>query len=215
VPIFGARGLNNGLADPMNIGWELGWVLAGRAGPALLDSYTPERRGATLDEFANASKSARFMTPPRHGWQVMRDAALSLDHDFAGHLANPRQMTPYVYAESAVVRADDPGFAGGAAAGDVLPDAPFGGGFLSDRMGPGFAVLCFDSGLARALGGVAGEGLRVLLLPPTSDPARRLAAGAGSACLLRPDLYIAARWHRARAEHVIAAYRAAICKRAE
>ncbi|MEM9604713.1 MAG: FAD-dependent monooxygenase [Pseudomonadota bacterium] len=45
VPIFGVRGLNNGLADAANIGWKLGWVLTGRAGPGLLESYTPERRG--------------------------------------------------------------------------------------------------------------------------------------------------------------------------
>ncbi|WP_212524502.1 FAD-dependent monooxygenase [Actibacterium sp. MT2.3-13A] len=212
VPIFGVRGLNNGLADAMNIGWKLGWVLTGRAGPALLDSYTPERRGATLDVFANASKSARFMTPPSHGWRVMRDAALSLalDHEFAGQLANPRQMTPYVYARSPVVRADDPGFAGGPSAGDVLPDARVGDGHLSDRLGPGFTLLCFDAGLSRALAGEAG--MQAMVLEPGSAAARRLAAGPGSAYLLRPDLYIAARWHDARAEDVIAAYRAAICK---
>jgi 3-(3-hydroxy-phenyl)propionate hydroxylase len=67
VPIFGVRGLNNGIADAANIGWKLGWVLNGKADEALLDSYTPERRGATLDVFANASKSARFMTPPGQG----------------------------------------------------------------------------------------------------------------------------------------------------
>ena len=84
---------NNGLADAANIGWKLGWVLSGKAGNGLLDSYTPERRGATLDVFANATKSARFMTPHTHGWKLHRDAALSLalTHPFAGELANPRQ----------------------------------------------------------------------------------------------------------------------------
>ena len=37
VPIFGVRGLNNGLADAANIGWKLGWVLNGKAGEGLLD----------------------------------------------------------------------------------------------------------------------------------------------------------------------------------
>jgi 3-(3-hydroxy-phenyl)propionate hydroxylase len=67
VPIFGVLGLNNGLADEHNIAWKLGWVMQGKADAALLDSYTPERRGVTLDVFANAGKSARFMTPPSRG----------------------------------------------------------------------------------------------------------------------------------------------------
>src|SRR5690606_3305574 len=115
VPIFGVRGLNNGLADAHNIGWKLAWLLNGKATPALIDSYTPERRGATLDVFANAVKSTRFMTPPSTGWRLMRDAALSLAlrDPRAGALANPRQMTPYTYAESPGVLADDPRFDGG------------------------------------------------------------------------------------------------------
>ena len=47
VPIFGVRGLNNGLADAENIAWKLAMVLRGEAAEALLDSYSPERRGAT------------------------------------------------------------------------------------------------------------------------------------------------------------------------
>ena len=69
---------------------------------ALLDSYSPERRGATLDVFANATKSTRFMTPPTRGWRLAREAALSLSlkHEFPRGLANPRQMQPYTYSES-------------------------------------------------------------------------------------------------------------------
>ena len=68
VPIFGVRGLNNGIADAHNIGWKLGYVLNRLANTSILDSYTPERRGATLDVFANAKKSTRFMTPQTRGW---------------------------------------------------------------------------------------------------------------------------------------------------
>jgi 3-(3-hydroxy-phenyl)propionate hydroxylase len=72
VPIFGVRGLNNGLADAENIGWKLALVLRGEADARLLDSYSPERRGATLDVFANATKSTRFMTAPTRGWRLAR-----------------------------------------------------------------------------------------------------------------------------------------------
>ena len=76
VPIFGVRGLNNGFSDAANIGWKLGWVLNNKAGKELLNSYSPERRGATIDVFYNSSKSSKFMTPSTYGWKLMRDAAL-------------------------------------------------------------------------------------------------------------------------------------------
>ena len=102
VPIFGVRGLNNGLADSDNIAWKLARVLQDGADERLLDSYSPERRGATLDVFANATKSTRFMTPPTRGWRLAREAALSLalKHEFPRALANPRQMQPYTYSQS-------------------------------------------------------------------------------------------------------------------
>lgn len=209
VPIFGVRGLNNGLADAANIGWKLGWVLQGRAGAALLDSYTPERRGATLDVFANASKSARFMTPDTHGWQLMRNAALSLalTHPFAGQLANPRQMTAFTYSDSPAVLPDDPAFSGGPGIGAVLPEARTGDGFLTDRLGPGFNLLCFDESLAAELrASPDDDGLTITVLPPALMA--RFSAGPRSAWLVRPDMHIAGRWHEATAAGIMAGYRA-------
>jgi len=196
VPIFGVRGLNNGLADAHNIAWKLAWVMQGKAGAALLDSYTPERRGATLDVFANATKSARFMTPPTRGWQVMRDAALNLalSHPFAGQLANPRQMTPYTYSDSPVVVADDASFSGGASAGAILPDARVGDGHLSDHLGEAFSLIVFDDALAK---NVDLPGVEVIILDARSKAAKLLSAGSSSAYLVRPDLHIAARWFEA------------------
>lgn len=215
VPIFGVRGLNNGLADAQNIGWKLGWVLTGRAGEGLLDSYTPERRGATLDVFANATKSTRFMTPPTRGWQILRDAALSLalQEEWAGQLANPRQMQPYTYADSPATLKDDQAGTSGPVPGAVIPSASLAqGDFLTDRLGHGFTLLCF--GDAPALTG--GPDLSVLALDPSDNAAVTLGATAGSAWLIRPDLHIAARWHsipsdnevQAAMDHVTARQRA-------
>ncbi|MHA7774117.1 FAD-dependent monooxygenase [Roseibium sp. M-1] len=201
VPIFGVRGLNNGLADAHNIAWKLAWVMQGKAGAGLLDSYTPERRGATLDVFLNASKSARFMTPPTSGWQLMRDAALNLalSHPFAGQLANPRQMTPYTYADSPGVSPDDPGFEGGPCPGAPLPEARVGDGFLTDLLGPGFSLITLDAKLADSL---AGLDLTPVVLQPVSEAAEVLSAAPSSAYLVRPDLHIAARWHSATPDAV-------------
>lgn len=43
-PPYGAYGLNTGLEDAVNLGWKLAAVLRDWGGPALLDSYTQERR---------------------------------------------------------------------------------------------------------------------------------------------------------------------------
>ncbi len=199
VPIFGVRGLNNGFTDAHNIGWKLGYVLNGQADPAILDSYTPERRGATLDVFKNASKSARFMTPHSRGYRVMRDAALSLalDHPFAGEFANPRNMTPYTYAASPLTQRLMLPENGGPVPGAAAPNVQLEDGFLFDRLGPDFTLLAF--------GEIPGLDLRqrdlgmlTLLQQPAEGPvARAYCAGQGGAYLIRPDLHVAARWPHA------------------
>jgi 2-polyprenyl-6-methoxyphenol hydroxylase-like FAD-dependent oxidoreductase len=42
-PIAGGLGMNSGIQDAYNLGWKLGLVLAGHAGPGLLDTYDEER----------------------------------------------------------------------------------------------------------------------------------------------------------------------------
>ena len=206
VPIFGVRGLNNGLADAQNIGWKLGHVLTGRAGAGLLDSYSPERRGATLDVFANAAKSTRFMTPPSHGWQVLRDAALSLalSQPFAGDLANPRQMTPYIYDDSPLTAPDDPGFDHGPVPGMVAADPVVDDGYLSDRL-RGVTLLVFGDTGGDLVDPSRWPGVQELRLPLRAAAAEAYDADDGTAYLIRPDMHVAARWKPAKAGDVTAA----------
>jgi 3-(3-hydroxy-phenyl)propionate hydroxylase len=220
VPIFGVRGLNNGIADAHNIGWKLARVMNGTAGPGILDSYTPERRGATLDVFANATKSTRFMTPPSRGWKLMRDAALSLslEHDFARPFANPRQMAPHTYADSPITEPDDHNFKGGPEPGSVAPNIVLAdGSFLSDLMGPGFTGVLFgdvnaaEQDALRQMCSRYDPDFRLLNIGRTiPDPAGAIAARYGAApgtfYLVRPDLHIAGRWLRADTTKIESAF---------
>ena len=217
VPIFGVRGLNNGLADAENVGWKLALVLHGEADERLLDSYSPERRGATLDVFANATKSTRFMTPPTRGWRLAREAALSLSlkHEFPRGLANPRQMQPYTYSESRLTpyAGRDAEFAGGPPCGSVAPNAKLAdGSHLLDRAGNGMtAILFFDGTATVEQKALLAELERIdrrfasllvtshgsgtdAIADPDSEIARLFAAAPGTLYLLRPDLHIAGRW---------------------
>jgi len=56
-PPTGGLGLNTGVADVHNLAWKLAWVIDGRAGEGLLNTYESERRpvgiAATADSVAN------------------------------------------------------------------------------------------------------------------------------------------------------------------
>jgi 3-(3-hydroxy-phenyl)propionate hydroxylase len=227
VPIFGVRGLNNGLADAENLSWKLAAVLNGEANETLLDSYSPERRGATLDVFANATKSTRFMTPPTRGWRLAREAALSLSlkHEFPRGLANPRQMQPYTYSESALTpyAGRDAEFAGGPVSGSVPPNAKLpDGSHLLDQAGIGLTAILFCRGAPSTDEIMLLDRLRntdkrlAALLIGTShvsdadgEIARLYAAAPGTLYLLRPDLHIAGRWKTIAANEVLRT--AALC----
>jgi 3-(3-hydroxy-phenyl)propionate hydroxylase len=227
VPIFGVRGLNNGLADADNLGWKLAAVLKGEADQKLLDSYSPERRGATLDVFANATKSTRFMTPPTRGWRLAREAALSLSlrHEFPRGLANPRQMQPYTYSESPLTpyTRRDAEFVAGPVSGSASPNGRLAdGSFLLDRAGDGLTAILFGDGAANAeqaglssnsacsTGASLHYGFNARAprprrsdCRPDGEIARLFDAQPGTLYLLRPDLHIAGRWKTIAADEVL------------
>ena len=222
VPIFGVRGLNSGFADALNLSWKLAAVLAGAAPERLLDSYSPERRGATLDIFEQAGRSTRFMAPPTAGFRKLRDATLGLARDghvFAQRLLDPRQSQPYTYAVSPLTTPDSDVWRGGPAPGAPLANRRLAdGSFLLDELGVGYTGLYFSrTGISASdlatlprIGGLAGTPLRLLVIGERSehaddlwylcDPDGEIAAAHdavdGSFYLVRPDRHVCARRKR-------------------
>ena len=233
VPIFGVRGLNSGLADAMNAGWKLAYVIHAWADERLLDSYSPERRGATLDVFENAGKSTKFMTPPTRGHRLMRDAVLSLaiSNEFPRPLINPRQSQPYTYIESPLTsyRNRDAEFRSGPGTGAPIINHVIGDrGSLLDYLGIGFSGLYFAESntigpLVTELSdelNVGEEQFALIVIARMSfsldnsavihdkDGELFSAYGAqdGSFYLVRPDRHISARWKNFNIDEVKQAF---------
>lgn len=220
VPIFGVRGMNSSIADANNLGWKLAAVLRGQADAALLDSYSIERRAATLDIFASARKSTLFMTPPSRGYRLLRDAALRLavDHDWVRPLIDPRQSSASSYQDSPLSTVDRDAWRDGPAPGEPLRSVRLRTGaadFLSDYLGPHFTLMVFGEA-NRELAALADAALEVRSIVPRSGPAgaildteqrtrARYDADSGCAYLVRPDGHVCARWRDARADSVQAA----------
>jgi 3-(3-hydroxy-phenyl)propionate hydroxylase len=66
TPPFVGQGLVAGLRDVANLGWKLAWVMQGRAGPALLDSYDRERRPHVRAMINLARMMGQLVMPSSH-----------------------------------------------------------------------------------------------------------------------------------------------------
>jgi 3-(3-hydroxy-phenyl)propionate hydroxylase len=191
VPIFGVRGLNSGIDDAANLAWKLGLVIKGAAAPALLATYTQERRAACLENIENATKSTWFMSPPSDGFVLARDAVLELatvDPHFQV-LVDPRQASAHHYSSDAVRSGSKSPWVG-----LPLPEVRVADGrSIHDVVGTGFSVLFFaaEGHLQEDQAACGGVDVIAITLPVSDPAAVLLGAEPGDFFLVRPDGYLA------------------------
>jgi len=183
LPIFGVRGANTGFQDAQNLAWKLGQVLRGNAPPALLGSYSHERVAAAREIIDEAGKSTRFMTPPSHGFRLLRDAvlSLSLSQAFVRPLYHWRTSRPHDYLQSPLNAADDDNgsLPDGPANGCPVPNLQLARGhhlldaLCGEGAGPFTLLLAQgqpDAALLAAVQACQSEGLPLRLVAATAQP---------------------------------------------
>ena len=231
LPIFGVRGANTGWQDAQNLAWKLAAVVKGQGQAHLLASYSEERVAAAREIVEEAGKSTRFMTPPTHGFRLLRDAALSLaiDHAFVRPLLHWRTSRPHEYGNSRLNSPEDDNglFEAGPAAGAVMQNVRLGNDrYLMDMPVSSFCLLYFVKGVGvpESLEKLAQQwcsnGIPLKLVTvgvggTIDDPEGRVWAKygvrqAGAAYLIRPDQHVCARWRSVTAHRLDAAMRRAM-----
>jgi 3-(3-hydroxy-phenyl)propionate hydroxylase len=203
VSPFGARGANSGIQDALNLGWKLAAVIAGDAPAALIESYEQERSEAADENILNSTRATDFLAPRSPAERILRDAVLDLaaHAPFARAMVNSGRLSrPTAYSASPLSTPDEDAWVNGSSPGAPIPDAPVGGGFVLDRLGPGFSWI--GTGTPPAL----PPEITPITLPATAAVALdRFDLRAGGGYLVRPDGHVAARFRTPTADLIAAA----------
>ncbi len=224
VSPFGARGANSGLEDAENLAWKLDRVLRRISPEALLESYHLERSAAADENIRESTRSTDFMAPNSHQEARLRKAALSLakETEFGKRMVNAGRLSVPSTYNSPLSTADCDAWRGGPQPGASMLDAPIAAPagepmYLTDafiRSGTRFTLLEFSNGAAVD----PPDGVGVIRIGGEggfSDSAGlaavRYDAEPGSAYLLRPDGYVAARFRHPTPTALEAALARAAC----
>ena len=223
VSPFGARGANSGLEDAENLAWKLDRVLRRISPETLLETYHTERSAAADENIRESTRSTDFMAPNSHREARLRKAVLSLakETEFGKRMINGGRLSVPSTYETPLSSADRDAWRGGPRPGASMIDVPVASragdpAFLTEafiKAGTRFTLLEFGNGAAVDAPdsiGVIRIGGRDGLSDSTGLASARYDAEPGTAYLLRPDGYVAARFrHPTRAAIDTALARAA------
>lgn len=221
VSPFGARGANSGVQDADNLAWKLDWVLKGRAGQELLQTYGPEREFAADENILNSTRATDFITPKSEISRMFRDEVLHLarDYDFARRLVNSGRLSvPATLSTSTLNTSDVDVFDGNMRPGAPLTDAPVTTAdgktsWLLRSLSSEFTLLVFggvEDWMTR-LPNVQVLSIGHDLIDSLSLVKQRLDATSGTAYLVRPDQHVCARWRKPDETMVLSALARATC----
>ena len=238
LPIFGVRGANTAFQDAQSLGWHLAFVVKGLASEKLLANHSAERVGAAREIIEEAGKSTRFMAPPAGGFQLLRDAVLSLSltQEFVRPLYHWRTSRPHAYTHSMLNSLGDDNslFKTGPAHGAPPQNVRLGANaFLLDHLGGGFDLLYFTDAAAipqaiqHTIASARAQGMPLRVIAVGCAQAvvgadisladgdghvrdRYGVPASGAAYLLRPDQHVCARWLTLDATRLDAALKTAL-----
>jgi 3-(3-hydroxy-phenyl)propionate hydroxylase len=193
-------------------------VLRGKSPAGLLESYHVERSGAADENIRESTRSTDFMAPNSHQEARLRKAVLSLakETEFGKRMVNGGRLSVPCSYDSPLSSPDADEWRSGARPGCSMLDTPIAtrageSAYLTDAFrkdGTDFTLLSFSNGEAvETPDGVrdiriGGEGG---LRDPAGFAAKRYDAEPGSAYLLRPDGYVAARFRHPTREAIATA----------
>ncbi|GJG88064.1 3-(3-hydroxyphenyl)propionate hydroxylase [Gemmatimonadetes bacterium T265] len=192
TPPFFGQGMCHGMRDAANLAWKLDLVARGVAGPALLDTYQPERDPHVRSVVTAAVEAGRYiceLDPVRAG---ARDAALR-ERARQGAPSTAADLIPPL-REGAIARGTP-----GAGERFVQPrvDTPGGRVLLDDATGQGWRLFARGAaafGRARAAAGaLAPLGVTPVDADALADDgtlARWFDDRGVRAVLVRPDFYV-------------------------
>ena len=136
TPPFAGQGLCSGLRDAHNLGWKLPLVLAGKAAPALLDSYQPEREANVRGMIAMAMMMGKTVCIIDAEAAAARDADM-LAARAAG--ASPDGTPVYPPILAGCIHTGSPG------AGAYFPQFTANGRRSDDSLGRGPVLISADA----------------------------------------------------------------------
>jgi flavoprotein hydroxylase len=203
MPPFAGQGMCSGIRDTANLAWKLDLVLSGRAGDALLDTYTTERSAHIQNAIGMSVELGNVICLSDPAAAAVRDEVM-LKAEGRPEVALP-PIPPAVLGPG--VLASGAGVAGQLSPQGRVRTADGAIGRFDQVVGPGFALLS-STDVSFITEGHARESLTQLgahvvrLLPPDAEPADGavadvdgvylswLASAGYQAVVIRPDYYV-------------------------